>query len=67
MEHVVKTFNKAGKCLYESHHKSAGKAYEEYMYIIRILRRHVGENGEITVARFNDGYVMAVETISGEE
>lgn len=65
MKHAVRTFNNAGKCLYEAHFSTAEKAYEEYQENIRILKKCLPRGEEITIARFNDGYVMTLETIKG--
>lgn len=65
MKHAVRTFNKAGKCLYEKEFRTAEAAYEEYVNDIRILKSRLEKGEEITIARFNEGYVMTIETIKG--
>ena len=65
MKHCVKTFNKESKCVYENHHKTAETAYEEYIDNIRNIKKFIRKGEEFTVARFNDGMLMTMETIKG--
>lgn len=65
MEHIVRTYNLSGKHMYEGHFGSAEDAYEEYKTIIENARDNLPSGYGITVVRFNDGYVMAEETVIG--
>lgn len=65
MKHIVATFDKNNKCLYKEGFPTAEMAYKEYVDNIRVLKAHLEKGQEVTVARFNDGYVMTMETVVG--
>lgn len=65
MKHIVATFDKNKKCLYREDFPTAEMAYEAYTDYIRVLRARLEKGEEVTVVRFNDGYVMTMETIVG--
>lgn len=65
MEHIVATFDKNKKCLCKEYFTAAEIAYEFYKDSIRILKARLEKGEEITVARFNEGYLMTMETIVG--
>ena len=67
MEHSVISFNCISKkVVYESLHRSAESAYEEYLENIRIVKRHIRKGEELAVARLWEGKIMAFEVIKGE-
>lgn len=63
--HVVRTFDKSGKMIYESFFETAEKAYEEYVDIIENEKENLPYGRELIVARFADGILMSRETIKG--
>lgn len=66
MKHAVWTINKSGQVIYEGLHQTADSAYEEYEKNIGIVRKFVKKGEEYTVARVNDGKIMAMEIVKGE-
>lgn len=62
--HAVRTYTTEGKMLYEDFFSTAERAYEEYMKIINLLKRKLQKGESIMVARFNEGAVMTIETIT---
>ena len=65
MKHIIRTYNKDHKCVYENYHQTAESAYEEYTNNIRNIKQFIKYGEEFTVARFNEGYLMTEETIKG--
>ena len=65
MKHIVRTYNKDMKCVYENAHHTAESAYSEYCDNIRNIKKFIRKGEEFTVARFNDGDLMTMETIKG--
>ena len=67
MKHIVATFDKNNnnKCLCKEDFPTAEMAYEFYKDSIRVLKARLEKGEEITVARFNEGYLMTMETIVG--
>lgn len=65
MKHIVRTFNENWKVLYEEAFHTAERAYEEYVHNIAILRNRLPKGETISIARYNDGYLMTMETIVG--
>ena len=63
--HVVRTFDKNGKMVYESFFETAEKAYDEYVDIIENSKENLPHGEELTVVRFADGRIMCSETIKG--
>lgn len=63
MKHSVRTYNSDYRCVYENHHTTAEKAYEEYVENIRIIKKNIRRGEQFTVARVNDGRIMTLETI----
>lgn len=65
MKHIVRTYNKDYKCVYENHHRTAESAYEEYIENIRLIKKCIRKGEQFTVARVNNGEIMTLETIKG--
>lgn len=65
MKHTVKTYNALGETLYEENFKTADEAYNKYVEFVKILKCRLEKGEEITIARYNDGYVMHIQTIVG--
>ena len=65
MKHIVRTYNKDSRCVYENYHQTAETAYEEYMENIRLIKKFIRKGEQFTVARINDGQIMTLETIKG--
>ena len=65
MKHEVLTINKNNEIVYRNSHKTAEKAYEEYVRNINLIKKGIEKGEEFTVVRMNDGYVMTMETIKG--
>lgn len=63
--HVVRTFDKNGKMVYESFFETAEKAYDEYVDIIENSKENLPHGEELTVVRYADGRIMCSETIKG--
>lgn len=57
----VRTY-KDRKLVYENYHRTAETAYEEYLDIIARVKKYGFDGNEFDVARFNDGYIMTIET-----
>ena len=63
MNHMVRTYNKDFKCVYQSFHQTAETAYAEYVRNIECIKKMLPHGEEYTVARYNDGTLMTFETI----
>lgn len=63
--HVVRTFDKNGKMVYEDFFETAEKAYEEYVDIIENEKKNLPYGKELIVTRFAYGMLMCRETIKG--
>lgn len=63
--HVVRTFDKSGKMIYETFFETAEKAYEEYVDIIENEKKNLPYGKELIVTRFAYGMLMCRETIKG--
>lgn len=64
MKHVIRTYNLSGKFMSESHFETAEKAYAEYLEIIENAKKNLPTGYGVTVVRFRDEKVMAMETIT---
>lgn len=64
-KHIVRTYNLSGKFIHEETFNTAEEAYEEYRDTIENLREHLPQGYGVNVVRFNDGHMMAMETIVG--
>ena len=64
MKHVVRTYNLSGKFMSESHFETAEKAYAEYLDIIENANKNLPAGYGVTVVRYRDEKVMAMETIT---
>ena len=65
MKHIVRTYNKNMKCVYENAHRTVESAYNEYCDNIRNIKKFIRQGEEFTVVRYNDGDLMTMETIKG--
>lgn len=65
MKHIVRTYNKDYKCVYENFHRTEETAYEEYIDNIRNIKKFIQKGEEFTVMRFNNGNIMTLEVIKG--
>ena len=63
--HVVRTFDKNGKMVYESFFDTAEKAYDDYVDIIENSEENLPYGEELTVVRYADGRIMCIERIKG--
>ena len=67
MKHAVRTYNADnGKCLHEELFQTADAAYDKYTHVIDLLSRKLEQGKEIIVTRYNDGYLMTLEVIKGQ-
>ena len=66
MKHEVRTFNAAGKMMYTEAFATAEKAYKEYRAIIETVSKHFPKGYTMTVARYNDGTLMTLETVTAK-
>lgn len=66
MKHEVRTFNAAGKCMWSEKFATAEKAYKEYRSIIKNVSTNFPKGYTMTVARYNDGVLMTLETVTAK-
>ena len=64
-KHTVRTYDKAGKLLYEANFKTAEAAYGEYKAILSNLRKTLPDGGWVRVVRFRDELPMCCDVAEG--
>lgn len=64
-KHQVRTYDKAGKLIYEANFTTAEDAHAEYKDILRNLKETLPDGGWVRVVRFRDELPMCCDVAEG--